>query len=388
MLRRAVAHAVAPLVLCRHLTISADVREGITRPLSSLKEECKGQHLDLADMAEAMKGAAHRLQDAIKKGAVDDKEFRGKVVTLSASLKAYNTRLTNLQSEARSIQAEVDAVMRLLWGTETPEGANFASPPVGKMPNNTEDFEVEPPLIARALGEEVPSAPPEPAPPKRKVECVEGERVEVTTTTMGASPSSDAKKEEEIEVETIEIDVEPGAQEDAVETMKVTDITKELYERGINFSDCMDARTLRQRYRDVLSGKIPSTANQSPSSVSKGFTEPLTPNTSQPRMPQHAPALQHHYQYQYHQQQQQSSTSGTASGITPDPYPNAHRKMVDPMKFVHQIKQELAMEKGIDASSVDLWSGKIKLDDNKRLYDYPSIQSYPIEVRQKGDVPV
>ncbi|KAG5499717.1 hypothetical protein JIQ42_05198 [Leishmania sp. Namibia] len=385
MLRRVVAHAVAPPALCRHLIVSADVREGLTKPLSSLKEECKGQNLDLADMAEAMKGATHRLQDAIQKSAVADKQFKGKVTTLSASLKAYNTRLANLQNETRSIQAEVDAVMRLLWDTERPEGANFASPPPEKVPSATENFEVEPPPIARALGEEAPSALPKSAPPTRNVERVEGERVETMTT--GTSSLADGNDKEEIEVETIDIDIEPAAQDDAVETMKVTDITKELYERGINFSDCMDARTLRQRYRDVLSGKIATTVNQSSLSASRGFTEPLTPNTSQPRMPQRASPPQHEYQYQHQQQQQHSSSNHTGSGITSDPYPNAHRKMVDPMKFVYQIKQELAQEKGIDASLVDLWSGKMKLDDNKRLYDYPSIQSYPIEVRQKGDVP-
>ncbi|AYU79870.1 protein of unknown function - conserved [Leishmania donovani] len=383
MLRRLVAHALAPAALCRHLIVSADIREGLTKPLSSLKEECKGQNLDLADMAEAMKGATYKLQEVIKKSAVDDKQFKGKAATLSASLKAYNTRLANLQNETRSIQAEIDAIMKLLWGTERPEGANFATPPAENAPNPTADFEVEPPPIARALGEATLSAPSSTAPPKLNVERVEGERVE-TAARMGTSSSAGASKEEEIEVETIEVDVEPPAEEDPVETMKVTDITKELYERGVNFSDCMDARTLRQRYRDVLSGKIPTAANQSSSSASHGFTEPLTMNTNQPRMPQSGPPQQSPYPYQ---QQGQSSTNNAGSGITNDPYPNAHRKMVDPMKFVYQIKQELALEKGIDAGAVDLWSGKIKLDDNKRLYDYPSIQSYPIEVRQKGDIP-
>ncbi|CAJ1043950.1 hypothetical protein Q4I32_004896 [Leishmania shawi] len=383
MFRRVVAHTVAPAALCRYLTVSADTRESLTKPLSSLKEECKGQNLDLADMAEAMKGATYKLQEVIKKSAVEDKQFKGKALTLSASLKAYNTRLANLQNETRSIQAEIDAIMKLLWGTDRPEGANFATPPTEKAPNSTEDLEVEPPPITRALGEEKPSASPSAAPLEPNVERVEGERVE-TSTTLGTSSSADAGKTEEIEVETIEIEVEPAVREDPVETMKVTDITKELYERGINFSDCMDARTLRKRYRDVLSGKIPTTANQSSSSASKGFTEPLTANTNQPRMPQRAPPQPNQYHYQH---QQQSSTNSAGSGITNDPYPNAHRKMVDPMKFVYQIKQELALEKGIDARAVDLWSGKIKLDDNKRLYDYPSIQSYPIEVRQKGDVP-
>ncbi|KAG5502045.1 hypothetical protein JKF63_04322 [Porcisia hertigi] len=381
MLRRIFTQVLGPVVLCRHLSLSADTRESLTKPLSSLKDECRGQNLDLADMAEAMKGATYKLQEVFRKSSIEDKQFKGKATTLSASLKAYNTRLANLQNETRSIQAEIDAIMKLLWGTERPGGAHFATPPAEKAPIATGDFEVEPPPISRALGEEPQSSPVSPESLKPNVERVEGERVGTAATT-GTPSSTHPRQSDEIEVETIEVEVEPTPQEDAVETMRVTDITKELYERGINFSDCMDARTLRQRYRDVLTGKISTPANPTSSSASKGFTEPLTANTSQPRMPQRAPPQQHQYQYQ-----QQQSTTSADGGITNDPYPNAHRKMVDPMKFVYQIKQELALEKGIDAGAVDLWSGKIKLDDNKRLYDYPSIQSYPIEVRQKGDVP-
>lgn len=377
MLRRVVPRTVAPVALCRHRTVSTDTREILTKPLSSLKEECKGQNMDLADMAEAMKGATYKLQEVLKKATVEDKQFKGKTATLAASLKAYNTRLANLQNETRSIQAEIDAVMKLLWGAERPGGANFATPPPEKKAAApAEDFEVEPPPVARALGEAPPSAQP-------AVERVEGERVaaEAAAAAGSASGAAGAGAEAEIEVETIEVDVEPPAKEDPVETMRVTDITKELYERCVNFSDCMDARTLRQRYRDVLSGKIGTSANSSTPSASKAYTEPLSANTSQPRMPPRTTAPPQQYQ------QQQQSNYDAGSGITNDPYPNAHRKMVDPMKFVYQIKHELAAEKGIDVNTVDLWSGKIRLDDNKRLYDYPSIQSYPIEVRQKGDIP-
>jgi hypothetical protein len=37
--------------------------------------------------------------------------------------------------------------------------------------------------------------------------------------------------------------------------------------------------------------------------------------------------------------------------------------------------------------TIDIWSGHIRLEDHKRLYDYPTIQQYPLEVRQKGDAP-
>ncbi|KPA74049.1 putative mitochondrial hypothetical protein [Leptomonas pyrrhocoris] len=381
MLRRAVVKAAALTVPCRQFTVNADVRDSLTKPLSSLKEECKGQNLDLADMADTMKGVAYKFQEASRKAAIEDKQFKGKTATLSASLKAYNTRLANLQNETRSMQAEVDALLKLLWGTERPDGARFTTPPPETKRTAPEDFEVEPPPLAKALGEEAPTPDPvEPATPA--VERVEGERV---SDRVNPTSASNTVKEEEIEVETIEVDVEPPAQEDPVETMKVTDITKELYEKGVNFSDCMDARSLRQRYRDVLSGKIPTSANASTaasrcssSSAAAGYTAPLTENTSQPRMPQRST------QQQY---QQPPPNNNPGNGLAYDPYPNAHRKMIDPMKYVREVKQELALEKGIDANSVDLWSGKVRLDDNKRLYDYPSIQSYPIEVRQKGDIP-
>jgi hypothetical protein len=393
MLRRVVVKAAAPAALCRRLSVSADIRDSLTKPLSSLKEECKGQNLDLADMADAMKGATYKFQEANKKAGIEDKAFKGKVTTLAASLKAYNTRLANLQNETRSMQAEIDALLKLLWGTERPEGANFATPPPAApqsaIPN---DFEVDPPPLAKALGEEAPSAEPaaSASPAKPSVERVEGERVSgAANAARAASPSASTVKEEEIEVETIEVEVEPPVQEDPVDTMKVTDITKELYEKGVNFSDCMDARSLRQRYRDVISGKIPTSANastaaaSSSSSSSRPYTEPLTTNTSQPRMPQRPQQQSRQQQYQ----QPPPNNNSAGNGLAYDPYPNAQRKMVDPMKYVREVKQELAVEKGIDANSVDLWSGKVKLDDNKRLYDYPSIQNYPIEVRQKGDIP-
>lgn len=390
MLRRFVCctNVAAALVVYRRLSLSGEARDGLTKPLSSLKEECKGQQLDLADMAEVMKTATNAYTAAVKKADTEDQQLKGKLTTLSASVKVYNTRLANLNNETRAIQGEIDAILKLLWGTENPHGATFASPPAGASASAEprEEFEVEPPPISRILNEEKPGTgaaasadastatiSSTPAPP---VEQVDGERVVGSATPGTASPAS-AAGGDEIEVETIEIDVEP-ATDDAVDAMKVTDITKELYEKGVNFSDCMDARTLRQRYRDVLSGRIPSSAaSPKPPSSTK---ETLAPNPDQPRMP-------HRSQAPPQQQQQQQRQSTSESGLATDPYPNAHRKMVDPMKYIYQIKEEVAAEKGIDPRNVDLWSGKVKLDDSKRLYDYPSVQSYPIEVRQKGDIP-
>ncbi|KAF5222492.1 hypothetical protein TcYC6_0086760 [Trypanosoma cruzi] len=380
MLRRLFVFDAARATNMRFLTMTSEVRDNLTKQLSALKEECRGQGLDLADMSDASRAAMRTVQEGLRRASVEDENFKGKSITLSASMKAYTARLSNLQDEARSIQTEVDALLKMMWGTEAPtKAASFASPPrsteevgvssssaadaaAGGKGNETVDdeFIVEPPPLAKALGND-----------KRPAERVEAERVQGT-----AHKPVEEMRVEEIEVETIEVEVEPN--ESPADNMKITDITKELYERGVNFSDCLDARTLRQRYKDVLAGKIspgisPGTATSSPAAAEA--------NTNQPRMPQHRP-----YQQQQQQQQQQQLNTNE-SGLAHDPYPNAYRKMVDPMKHVWELKSELAAEKGIDPKSVDLWSGKCKLEDHKLLYDYPSVQNYPIEVRQKGDIP-
>lgn len=364
----------------RFLTIDSAKRDELTKHLTALKEECKGQGLDLADMNEAAKDAGKAVQEKVKQLGIDDTDFKAKVLTLSASVKAYHTRLANLQTETKSLQGEVDAVLKMMWGTENPAAANFSTPPPPSSPPREEktagssDFAVEPPPIAQVV-ENLNKSGSKDTP---KVETVEGERIPSDAAPNSSASSGAEKKEEEIEVETIEIEVEPSDStssdpaEDAVDKMKITDITSDLYERGINFSDCLDAKSLRQRYKDVLKGKIAAPIN------------PPKPkeNTNQPPMPKRADTQ--HYQ---HQQQYNSTPNTSEAGLAHDPYPNAHRKMVDPMKYVEEVKRELCAEQGIDPKSVDLWSGKVRLDDKKRLYDYPTVQSYPIEVRQKGDIP-
>lgn len=357
----------------RFLTLPSDTRDVLTKHLSSVKEESKGQGLDLADMNDTMKMAAQSLQDAMRKADIQDAQFKGKMTTLSASLKVYNTRLANLQNEARSLQADVDGILKLMWGTESPQGDKFSTPPSSAADDqDPEGFGVEPPPIAEMLSKKPP------------VETVEAERVD--PSAKPASQSS-AAASEEIEVEAIEIETDDDAaaakpaqaQPDEVESMKITDMTKELYEQGVNFSDCLDAKTLRQRYRDYKSGRI------SPGVIAgKTASQGSQTNTEQPRMPQRS---SHQSTNQQPPPPPPPPPHSSQTGLTQDPYPNAQRKMVDPMKFVWQVKQEVASEKGIDPAAVDLWSGKMKLDDQKRLYDYPSIQSYPIEVRQKGDIP-
>lgn len=416
------------LLAFRHSTLSipAEAREQLTKSLTSVKEEAKGQSLDLEDMADAARITSKNLQETLKKFSVSDDKFKGKSVTLTASLKAYNTRLANLQNEARAIQGEIDSLLKLMWGTEAPaqptSGGRKPLPPPptdDEPPANTKaqeapegkpaqskaasDFDVDIPPLAQRL-EDINKNPArnervEIPKPKPKVETVEGEVIR-SSAAPATKKSENAAKEEstatqEIEIESIEVEVEgtasaagspsasssaakdSAAQQGPADTMSITQITQDLYERGVNFSDCLDAKTLRQRYRDVLAGKVQGAANPAASK------KPQQQYTNQPPPPPRPQYQQASSQQSY----QQQPPNTTETGIASDPYPNAHRKMIDPMKYVWEVKNELAVEKSIDPKSVELWSGKIRLEDHKRLYDYPSIQSYPIEVRQKGDIP-
>lgn len=391
------------LRLCA-ISMANDQRENLTKHLTLVREEAKGQSLDLSDMVETSRGAAKQLQDGLKKVQVDDSKFKGKAATLNASLKAYHTRLANLQNEARAIQGEVDGLLKLMWGTESvpqqmggPGGAQATQPPPrdagsrqAQSQSNTAsgDFDCDVPPIAQRLeqiNQEAPTTAAKSDPPTKKSEVVEGEVIRTSDSPKRTPHQTPPPAAEEIEVESIDIEVEEDAAKGSspADSMSITDITKDLYERGVNFSDCLDAKSLRQRYRDVLAGRIATTttATSKPAAASASANSSQYNTTQQPPPP---PRPQYHQQ-QYQQQQPPPNTSET--GLAHDPYPNAHRKMIDPMKYVWEVKQELSKEKNIDPNSVDLWSGKSKLEDHKRLYDYPSIQSYPIEVRQKGDSP-
>lgn len=376
------------------LNMAKDQRDALTKKLTLVREEAKGQSLDLSDMVEASRGVTKQLQDSLKTLHVDDAKFKGKTATLNASLKAYQARLSNLQNESRAIQGEIDGLLKIMWGTEAvAQGAGASAPSTAQKPPiaASNDFDCDVPPIAQRLehmNEQPPATPTKATPaaapnPKKEKVVVEGEVIRSSDKSQ-AQKKATANATEEIEVESIDIEVDEeqsATTASPADNISITDITKDLYERGVNFSDCLDAKSLRQRYRDVLSGKIASSAAPAGAAASAASNPSSQYNTTQQPPPPPRP--------QYHQQQyqQQSPPNTTESGITQDPYPNAHRKMIDPMKYVWEVKQELAKEKNIDPNSVDLWSGKNKLEDHKRLYDYPSIQSYPIEVRQKGDNP-
>lgn len=379
----------------RFFSLDAGKRNELTKHLSSLKEECKGQSFDLADMNDAAKEAGRAVQEKVKQLVINDSLFNAKVLTLSASVKAYHKRLANLQVEAQSIQAEVDALLKLMWGAESPEAADFSSPPTScssssstikeghekkdtmemNKDQHSEGFAVDPPPIAQMVEGMSGSSS------EKKVETVEGEHIP-SDAPIGAKSSFEKTSTAKAEPDeaTIEIEVEPESSDpvvDAVDSMKITDITSDLYERGVNFSDCLDAKSLRQRYKDVLAGKFVLPATSFRKQAEENKVQPPSPRRPEVR----------NTDYSYSSSSYQSAPNSNQSGLAHDPYPNAQRKMIDPMRYVEDVKKELCAEQGVDPNSVDLWSGKVRLDDKKRLYDYPTIQSYPVEVRQKGDIP-
>lgn len=384
MLRRRIPFiATATFARYQSVSVPQDVRDKLSKSFMSVKEEAKGQALDLGDMAEAARNAAKNVATATKAHPVEDAKFKAKLVTLNASMKAYNSRLMNLQSEARALQNDVDTILKLLWSNQADASGAGASAAAAAEPESEkvekvegerisepDDFAYEAPKPKVSENEAPGAAKSGAAATSTKVETVEGEVVrETPQKTSNATSSSSSSGSGEIEVEAVEI-------EESVETKSITEITRELHERGIDFSDCMDAKSLRARYQDVLDGKVKPPKP-------KAQPQPQPP----PRSSYQAPSTSSSSSSSYQQQQQRSAPASNETGLTADPHPGAERRQIDSSKYVWEVKQEMAREKGFDPNSVDMWCGMIKMDDHKRIYEVPGVQSYPIQIRQKGDAP-
>lgn len=377
MLRRRLSLTASAVSWARFQSASVpqDVRDKLSKSFMSVKEEAKGQALDLGDMAEAARNAAKAVATVTKNHAVDDAKFKAKLVSLNASMKAYNSRLMNLQTEARALQSDVDAILKVLWGSgNAGAGVEEAAAPgpekvEGERITEPQDFAYEPPKP------KVADAPPQPkAASASKVETVEGEVVTEATTSSTSAASAAAP---EIEVESVEI-------EESSDSKSITDITRELHDKNIDFSDCMDSKSLRTRYQEYLDGKVkPPTFTPPKAKQAQPAQPPRSAYQSQP--PSSSPSSSSSQPRQ--QQQQQARPNTTETGLTPDPHPGAERRQIDGSKFVWEVKAEMAREKGLDPQQLDMWCGMVKMEDQKRIYEVPGVQTYPIQIRQKGDVP-
>ena len=67
-----------------------------------------------------------------------------------------------------------------------------------------------------------------------------------------------------------------------------------------------------------------------------------------------------------------------------DPYPGAERQMCDPMKYVWEVKRDICVRKSVNPEQMDMWCGGIRLEEHRRIYEYPQIQYTPMEVRVRG----
>jgi hypothetical protein len=114
--------------------------------------------------------------------------------------------------------------------------------------------------------------------------------------------------------------------------------------------------------------------------------KPEPQQSTPPKATPASPASSWYNSDSYKNYQQQAPPSNE-TGLTPDPHPGGVRKMVDPMKYVREVKAEVARDNNVDPANIDLWCNGVKLDDSKRLYEYQQVQHYRIEIRGKGDVP-
>jgi len=376
-MRRAVALAFRPATLGASRTaVSTHTRDDLSRVATKVKEEANGQAMDVAEMLESARASHKKVLEALERngelGSTDAKA-KGKLQTLSASLKAYQNRLNNLQNEAKSINREAESLVKHLWGnssgSEEPAAAAAAD---GDAAPQTEDFDADAPHISKILEEKTVEAEP-----------VKGDSSASNTNTTASSATGGSAAEPEV----LEIEIETPE-----EDIPITDITQALYEKGIDFSDCHDAASLRQRYKDMKEGKFEQ-KQAPPQQQTQQRAAPSQPayggggNTGSYGGNAGYPSNEQRQQYQQQGGYNANSTT-TETGLAFDPHPGAQRKMLDPMKAVWEVKQNIAAENGVDANTIDLWSGPIKLEDHKRLYDYGSlVQTNPIEVRQKGDMP-
>ena len=422
-MRRFIPSTTASVQLSRNLCLShtafnqvrfltTSERDELSRVVSSVQSEAKGQSVDLSEMADATRNALKQIQEATKKVSFDEPRTKAKVQTLQTALKAYSGRINNIQNEAKSLQCDAEKVLKLLFdGKDGSTGAESKTEKASSSSSTTttttveEDFNVEPPMTAQKL-EEMNKMPPG-----------------STTFTKGSQnqpppPSSNNNvSEDEIVIETLDVEeTTTGSGETATtssddslnaikaEETSIAEITSILHEKGIDFTDCREAKSLRQRYKEYLDGSfdhlkhkgIPPQQNKQQPNSPPSYSNSGNNNSS-------TSSYNSGYQQQYQQQSyagptggagqphpsygQQQTPNTSETGLAHDPHPGAIRKQIDTQRYVRDIKDEIAKENGVQATQIDLWSGMTLLEDHKRLYEYPNLQANPIEVRQKGDMP-
>lgn len=298
-------------------------------------QEMKGQTTDLRDICSAATetslGAYADLTAWISKEPSFDEERKRKLNAVASGIKAYCVRLGTVQGEAQKISTELDAISAML------KGGDDSLTPSDKKEN-----------LAKKI---------------------EG-------------------NEERIPEASVEIEDESGAQvlsdeDDWAINLGEKGITEYLHRKGVDFSDCFDAESLRARYRLVASGKWDEIM------VRKRATQNQQRRRAELRREKSQDRRNLFGAATAGMVREENPTinygGSTEQQVMNDPHPGAERRMVDPQRYVWELKAEVCRAKGVNPSSVDIWCAYGILDDSKRIYEYPQCQHSAIEMRMKGD---
>eukprot|EP00758_Cryptobia_borreli_P000102 Tbor_TRINITY_DN10142_c0_g1::TRINITY_DN10142_c0_g1_i1::g.17233::m.17233 len=354
---RAISSIIGSELRFSCVNIQFAMQHSLTKALNRIKEESQGQYLDLIDMNEASRNAANSLQEIVKRNPVEDPNLKNKITNLVLTMKAYHTRLNNLQNEALSLQGETDGALKLVCGENM---LKSTSSTVDSDAYKNSDIDVS---VTSIKSEEIQTS----TPLNQEVETVEGEIIKDDIGDKYRKKTEASKASEEY----IEVEIEP-TEPDGLPS--IPEIIKALHEGAVDFSDCRDANSLRHKYQDFLDGKFKQSSNAyKPQEPQKQPPKPKPPQSS------YAGSSTASYR--------PPTPNSHETSLASDPFPNGERRMLDPMLFVYQVKADIAKSKGMQPENIDLWSGSTRLNDHKRLYDYPTIQQFPIEVRNKGDFP-
>ena len=343
----------------------------LKRVATQARQEAIANLEDLKDIASTARAAANALANARQRHASDipDGKVKQKLTTLNASLKTYSYRLTNLETEVQSIIEDAEAVLASLnnaaAGTETVQQATHSKNTNDDDKMKDDDFVLDSDFSASSPQQKPTiQTPPTAEEHLKQHPAGAGTFAEVASSASSSNIESD---DGDLKIEYVSSDErakfnnseDPGTIEielpDAVDEKPVSEITDELFTKNIDFSDCRDAKQLRNRYRDFLNGKLsppqakPQRATQPPPPPRDTYTPP--PNNY------------------------------TEKGMQADPYPNAQRKMVDPNRLVGDLKLEMAREHKISPYTIGMFVAGIRMDENKRISDYPQVQHNQIELR-------
>jgi len=221
---------------------------------------------------------------------------------------------------------------------------------------------------------------------KEILELIERNNQQDKETSASVNASDQASTIPEISENEVELEETAPTPQQVPQEISVQDITEYLHGKSIDFSDCYDEESLKKRYLEVKSGTYRPLAKVK---TSMTRSEEKTVTKSHGICPiREPPSHDNSYSSQSsgRNNQENMNYGGSSKGaIMGDPYPGAERRMCDPMKFVWEVKQDICRGRGVNSSQVDIWVGPLRLDDTKRMYEYPQCQRTPMEVRMKGD---